>query len=122
MFRLRSLVLAIRGKPQADKSQRFKVSYDFYRLPDGIGDHGVSMEVARADSPSVGTGCLQCGVRHQTVTGTQQFWAQSLAEGNAVAAMKESPALHLVHSTLQVCMSFHCLCMTIVFLRVDCNL
>ena len=76
MFRLRSSVLAVRGKPQTDKPQKFKVSHDFYRLSDRIGDHGVSMMVSRTDySLSVGTGYLRCGAASaiQSVADAQRY-------------------------------------------------
>lgn len=63
---LRSSVQVIRGKPQTEKPKvvKFKVSYDFYRLPDGTGDHAVSMKLPFAVSLPLNSG-------HSTVSTVQ---------------------------------------------------
>ena len=56
---LRYSVQAVRGKPHTEKLRKFKVSYDFYHLPDGIGDHVVSMELQCANPLPVYTEHMQ---------------------------------------------------------------
>lgn len=80
---LSASVQIVRGKPQTEKPKvvKFKVSYDFYRLPDGIGDHVVSMKLPCAGSLPVNSG-------HSAVS-----TVQSVIDTRVVRAIGHSVAL-----------------------------